>query len=69
MPRYVEINPFLSAKSTNSALFLILRDLMISYLWNMTVFSLTLRMPAISFIGRPSASNCRTSRWRSVNSF
>ena len=34
---YAEINPFLSARSTNSALFLILRDFMISYLWNITV--------------------------------
>ena len=52
-----EIRWRLRAKRISSALFFRLNDSMMWYLWNITVFSLTFRMSATSFIGRPSASN------------
>ena len=36
-------------------------------LWNSTVFTDTLRIVAIAFVPRPSATSCKTSRWRAVS--
>ena len=63
------IKPRLTPNRTRSALFLMLNVSMMWCLWNSTVFSLKLRIAAISFIGRPSANNCTTSRCRLVKSF
>src|SRR5271155_3514281 len=63
------IKPRFNPNRTRSALHLILNASITWCLWNSTVFSLKLRIAAISFIGRPSANNCTTSRCRLVRSF
>src|SRR3982751_3506850 len=52
------------ANWTNLALVLIPRSSIMLYLWKATVRGVIARVRAISFMVRPSASSCRTSRCR-----
>ena len=60
------MNECLIAYCTSSALLAIPSSFMISYLWKKTVLIEILRMDAISFGERPSASICNISRCRGV---
>ena len=60
--RYRETMRALMAYCTSSAVDLMPRSSIMLYLWNATVLAVMLRMLAISFIVRPSASSWRTSR-------
>jgi hypothetical protein len=53
---FTEIRPRFRANNTTSALLFRLKTSMMWCLWNSTVFLLKSKSPAISFIGRPSAS-------------
>src|SRR5260370_408194 len=55
------------ANWTSSALVLIPSSSIMLYLWKATVLGVIARVWEISFIVRPSASSCRTSRCRMVN--